>query len=116
MTTAHLPHADRAVVPEHKVTGYLLSEAHPDGRGKARFFSGYGFSALEWQSLAAALRRHAEDHPVAEIVETAFGVRYVVDASLQAPDGRKPEVRTVWFIEREGASPRLVTAYPVKRR
>ncbi len=114
--STRLPDAERAVVPEQKVRAYLLSETHPDGRGKARFFSGYGYSDADWQTLAAALRRHPGEHSVAEIVETPFGVRYVVDGSLPTPDGRNPNVRTVWFIEREGGAPRLVTAYPVKRR
>jgi hypothetical protein len=111
-----LANADRSIVPERKVTGYLLSETHPDGRGKARFFSAHGFAVSDWRALAAALRRHAVEHPVVEEVETDFGTRYVVDGILHAPDGRKPEVRVVWFIERGEEVPRLVTAFPAKRR
>lgn len=115
MTGTRVPNADRAIVPEGKVTGYLLSDAHPDGRGKARFFAGHGFSISDWQGLAAALRRHAVDHPFTEVAETAFGVRYAVDGILQTPDGRTPTVRVVWFIERGEEVPRLVTAFPAKR-
>ncbi|MQA92758.1 MAG: hypothetical protein GEU90_21475 [Gemmatimonas sp.] len=111
-----LPNAERGVVSDQKVVAYLLSEAHPDGRGKARFFSGYGFTAREWHELAEALRRHAAENPLVETVETAFGVRYVVEGILHAPDGRTPEVRAVWFIDWAADAPRLVTAYPVKRR
>lgn len=115
MTGRPLPNADRAIVPERKVTGYLLSETHPDGRGKARFFSAYGFAIADWQALAAALRRHAAEHPVGEAVETEFGVRYVVDGILHTPDGRTPRVRVVWFVGRGDEVPRLVTAFPAKR-
>ena len=111
-----LPHAARAIVPERKITDYLLSETHPDGRGKARFFAGHGFSVREWHVLAAALRRHAVDHPVADEETTAFGVRFIVDGTLQAADGRAPSVRSVWFIDRGGDVPRLVTAFPSPRR
>jgi hypothetical protein len=111
-----LPNAERAVVPERKVVAYLLSEAHPDGRGKARFFAAFGFSTSRWQLLADALRLHAAENRVAETAETAFGVRYVVEGILHAPDGRTPTVRTVWFVDRDGEVPRLVTAYPAKRR
>jgi hypothetical protein len=95
---------------------YLLSETHPDGWGKARFFSAHGFSASKWQSLATSSRRHAADHPVAEVVETPFGVRYAVDGILHTPDGRTPTVRTVWFIDLDHSAPRLVTAFPRTRR
>lgn len=117
MTTgADLPHADRATVARRKVVEYLLSEAHPDGRGKARFFTAHGFAADRWEPLAAALRDHAVAHPVVERMETAFGVRYVVEGALPAPDGRAPAVRTVWFVPAGREVPELVTAYPLKRR
>jgi len=116
VTGRPLPNADQSIVPERKVTGYLLSETHPDGRGKARFFSGHGFALSDWQALAAALRRHAAEHLVVEAVESVFGTRYVADGILHAPDGRTPQVRVVWFIERGDEVPRLVTAFPAKRR
>lgn len=115
MTGRKLPNADLAIVPERKVTDYLLSDIHPDGRGKARFFAGHGFTSSDWRALADALRLHAAEHPVAVAAETAFGVRYVVVGILPTPDGRGPTVRTVWFIEHGEEIPRLVTAYPAKR-
>jgi hypothetical protein len=111
-----MPNAGRAIVARRKVVDYLLSEAHPDGRGKARFFTAHGFSAGDWEGLAAALRDHAAAHPVAERMATAFGVRYVVEGALMAPDGRTPGVRAVWFVPAGGQVPELATAYPLKRR
>ena len=43
-----------------------------------------------------------------------FGVRYVIEGAMAAPDGREPGVRTVWFIDRGKDIPRFVTAYPLK--
>ena len=85
-----LPNVERATVSEAKVTAYLLSESHPDGRGKARFFSRHGFSVARWEEMATALRRHAAENAVAEVVETAFGVRYVIEGALLTPDGGRP--------------------------
>jgi len=53
---------------------------------------------------------------VAETGETPLGIRYAVDGIMAAPDGRAPNVRTVWFIETGEEVPRFVTAYPLKRR
>lgn len=111
-----LPVAEKLLVPERKLVGYLLNEAHPDGRGKARFFSPHGFTAAEWQTLAEALRRHAAEHPVVETAETPFGFRSVVEGILHAADGRKPLVRSVWFVVRDGDAATLVTAYPLEGR
>ena len=109
-----LPNHEHALVPEQKITTYLLSFVHRDGRSKALFFTLFGFSANEWTVLAAALQRHAADHNVSEITETPFGTSYTVEGWLVAPDGRMPFVRVVCFIETGEATPRLVTAYPVK--
>ncbi|MGH8533238.1 MAG: DUF6883 domain-containing protein [Gammaproteobacteria bacterium] len=60
---------------EDKITGYLLSPIHRDGRHKAAFFLGLGFAAEAWQALAAALLKHAADHEVAKVESMPFGTR-----------------------------------------
>ena len=39
-----LPHADRAVVPEAKITHHLLNLNRPEGRDQAVSFPGHGSS------------------------------------------------------------------------
>jgi hypothetical protein len=111
-----LPNAGRAAVPRAKLEGYLLSPSHIAGRGKARFFSGFGFSAESWEALGEALVRHASSNEVKKVEETPFGTKYTIDGPLEAPDGRRPVVRAVWFVERGETDPRFVTAYPRSRR
>ena len=108
-----LPHLANAVVPAAKITGYLLSPTHRDGRHKAAFFTRFGFTAADWETLAAALRRHAVAHEVMKIESSPFGTRYIVEGELHAPDGRSPRVRVVWFIATGETAPTLVTAYPL---
>ena len=109
-----LPHFEQAIIPQRKLTEYLLSRTHRDGRGKAAFFASFGFTIETWERLAEALRRHATEHDVAAIEATPFGMSYTVEGALLAPDGRWPLVRVVWFIETGETVPRLVTAYPLK--
>lgn len=111
-----LPQADRVEVPQAKVVQYLLSSTHRAGRGKAGFFSGFGFQVSAWEALADALRQQARDNFVTLSEDTPFGTRYVIDGPLVAPNGRELQVRTVWFIDKDGQTPRFVTAYPLKRR
>jgi hypothetical protein len=109
-----LPHRDAAVVAREKITGYLLSPAHRDGRGKHDFFVRFGFSPGAWETLRDALLGHAAEHEVTRVEDSPFGTRYVIEGTLAVPDGRGPLVRAVWFIEEGESVPRLVTAYPVK--
>ncbi len=109
-----LPNVRAAVVPEGKITGYLLSTTHRDGRHKAAFFLRFGFSVAAWQTLAAALLKHAADHEIAKVESTPFGTRYVVDGTIETPQGRTPSIRAVWFVDAGQDVPRFVTAYPRK--
>jgi hypothetical protein len=108
-----LPNAAEALVPQEKITGYLLSETHRDGRQKTAFFKLFGFTAESWEVLAVALRRHAVENAVVRIEDSPFGTRYVIEGSLATPDGRSTHLRSVWFIETRAAIPRLATACPL---
>ena len=109
-----LPNVEQAITPPEKFTTYLLDTTHPKGRGKALFFLHFGFTASEWQVLARAFITHAQQHEVVRVVPTLFGVRYIVEGSLETPSGRRPIVRVVWFVRNDEVSPRLVTAYPLE--
>jgi hypothetical protein len=110
-----LPGRDDVVVTREKVRRYLLSSTHPVGRYKARWLSAFGFDVASWQTLVAALERHAAACDVAVVERTPFGARYVLEGPLMTPDGRNPLARSVWFIERGSKRPRFVTLYPLRR-
>ena len=110
-----LPNWEHAIVPREKVVDYLLSITHRDGRYKAAFFNGFGFTADKWQDLVDTLVRHANSHEVAKEEASLFGTRYVVDGIMAMADGREALVRTVWFIDTGTDLPRFVTAYPMRR-
>jgi hypothetical protein len=110
-----LPNLGNAIISETKIVDYLLSPIHPAGKSKAKFFVEFGFDRENWHQLADALRRHASDYPVAQVEESEFGQRFVIDGPLDAPDGRRPMVRAIWFIESSSDAPHLVTAHPLKR-
>src|SRR5579859_5955605 len=109
-----LPYAEQVIIPQRKLTEYLLSPTHRMGRAKAAFFTSFGFTLEDWEILADALRRHAVENEVKTTEETPFGMNSVVEGVLRAPDGRTPWVRVVWFIEAGEDLPRLATAYPPK--
>jgi hypothetical protein len=107
-----LPNYEEAVVPEAKILDYLLSSTHPIGRDKAAFFLAFGFSRERWEELAGALRSHAARHEVVSATESDWGKNYSIIGSLDCPDGRQPDVKSVWFVKRGETIPTLLTAYP----
>ena len=107
-----LPYAGQAVVHPNKVSDYLLSLAHPEGRAKARFFLSYGFSVGDSEKLLLALLRHALSNEASLSKENKFGRIYLIEGPLVTPDGRNPLLRSVWILETGSNTPRLITAYP----
>lgn len=110
-----LPYRESAVVRPDKVTDYLLSTAHPNGRHKAKFFMDFGFSITVWQQLANALVKHAGKYEVTSVEPSVFGTRYVIEGKIASPDMRDPFIRAIWFTEANGKIPYFVTAYPLER-
>jgi len=109
-----LPNGDKAIVPQAKITHYLLDLTSKDGESKARFFLAFGFTINAWEIMAAALKQHAATHEIASTRETAYGIHYSIEGALATPDQRNPQVRSVWKIEADEIIPALVTAYPLE--
>ncbi|MEX1019342.1 MAG: DUF6883 domain-containing protein [Litorilinea sp.] len=108
-----LPNHQNALIPKPKIVEYLLSEANSGG--KSAFFVRFGFSEGDWIRLYDALLEHAKVSQLVKSEQSVFGTRYVVEGPLATPSGRLPWLRSVWFISKGEAVPRLVTAYPIRR-
>ena len=107
-----LPNLENVLVEESKITAYLLSEENSGG--KATFFMAFGFTIDEWQRLRDALIQHAATHEIKRSAETRHGVKYIIEGDMQTPDGRSPQVRSVWIVDTGKDASRLVTAYPLE--
>jgi hypothetical protein len=105
-----LPGAESAVVPRRKAEDYLLNCEHPIGGGKAKFFIRFGFRRERWEEFAAALRRHSPENPVADMLQDADGITYVIEGRMNTPSERQPRVRTIWLVETGELAPRFITA------
>lgn len=108
-----LPNRDKAVIPKDKLLKYLLSEIHPQGRSKARFFLSVGFSQLNIRALSKALKKIAKESEVNSKVSSPHGEKYVLNGDIKAPIGKTIKIRTIWIIDKGQKRPRFVTAYPV---
>lgn len=107
-----LPNFESVQIDKTKLTEYLLSSTNEEG--KAGFFTRFGFSVAKWEMLAEAMRHHAANHEVTQVIQNMHGTKFLIEGVLTTPDGRNPRVRSVWLVETGKQVARLITAYPVK--
>jgi hypothetical protein len=101
--------ADAAEIAPRKLHGYVLSQTHPIGRFKARFFAALGYSAERWQEFEADLRSQHLTQSATASESIRDGQLYTIRAILKGPNAL---VQSVWFVAAHGGRPRFVTAYP----
>ena len=106
-----LPNAESAVIDISKLRNYCLSQAHPDGRHKARvFFAVLGMTADDAEELRAAIIEGICRCEIRDKSKTPYGCRYVADIAVSRRD-KNAIVRTAWIIRDGESVPRLVSCY-----
>ena len=103
------------MIARSKVERYLLSESHPVGGAKARYFRSRGYGVEDPARLEQDLLEVASKGEVTSEERTKWGTKYVVVGEIVAPDGHSLFLTTVWLL-RDATGPELVTAYPQTRR
>lgn len=100
-------------IPREKLTKYLLSETHPVGSSKAKFFRNLGFNETNINRLTESLLRISQENDIKETRSLLYGINYVINGKMETPSGKTVMITTVWFIRTGQNRPRFVTAYPV---
>jgi hypothetical protein len=103
-----------AEIPKQKILDYLLSNTHPVGWAKARFFQMHGFERHNWELLSERLMDHARQNDVMKTEESRFGIKYIIKGGLPCPNGQSPTVCAVWFVAAGEETSRLVTDFPAE--
>jgi hypothetical protein len=106
-----IPEYQSAVITKEKLTRYLLSETHPRGSMKARWFFSLGYSSEKPEQLSDSLLNILENEAVF-LEETKFGKKYKVLGMITGPNGKSGKILTLWIVPKSSRTPRLVTAYP----
>ena len=106
------PNRDGAFIPSEKLIGYLISESHPVGKHKARFFRALGYDEGNVDRLATDLLSVARGGEVRDAIDSPHGRKYVIDGRITVPTGSSVAVRTIWIVDAGESRPRFVTAYP----
>ena len=111
-----IPNAEHAVVDIRKLRDYCLNPQHNTGKHKARLFASVlGMSSDDAEELRSALLEAVRTHEAQLGERDRRGQRYTVDFTLDW-HGRQAKIRSGWIIQSDAAPPRLVTAYPLRKR
>lgn len=109
---------------DRKLSGYLLSPSHPDGRNKLRLWrSVFGIGEGDAELLERLIREQLEGaEPEEKEGKTSSGdppeaIRRweLVIPRFRGPNGNVGPVLTAWALDRDvgEARPHLVTAFPL---
>lgn len=107
----NLPNANKAIIDLQKLEGYCLNPEHPRGKHKARVFqSTLALTSADAEFLRDQLLLAATEGTATLTASDKYGVRYMVDYSVNSPDG-VATVRSLWIIRDGEEYPRLTTCF-----
>ena len=107
--------AREAIIPPAKLRDYVLSTAHPDGRGKAEYLGRLGYSQEAYEQLETDLREQILSREAQEAGASRYGQKYEILGPLTGPSGTTAWVRTIWIVLMGEAVARLVTLIPAEK-
>ncbi|MEK7517992.1 MAG: DUF6883 domain-containing protein [Patescibacteria group bacterium] len=110
-----LPNRKNAIIRREKFTKYLLSQTHRDGKSKAKFLNIIGFNYTNIDMLEHALLEIGRSNEVKEVDKRKkkIVIKYVINGVIDAPNGNKYNVMTVWAIDAGSKIPHLTTIRPI---
>lgn len=91
--------ADAAVIPQSKLTDYLLT--FREKNDKSKWLARGGFTLDNWQALDAALRRLIRDHDAVHDRSNEYGDYFRVEGELIGANERTLAVVTIWIVRVE---------------
>jgi hypothetical protein len=99
-----------AVIPEAKLTQYLLVLLPKDD--KSKFLAQAGYTLDRWQQLEQDLRTQVLTQPAEFLETTRYGDKYAIRACLSGVNGIQLNVLTIWIIA--SGETKFVTLVPDK--
>jgi hypothetical protein len=106
-----MPYLDpKAIIPEAKLTQYLLIRLPKDD--KSQFLAKAGYNLSNWQELARDIRQQILPLTATPTISTKFGQKYEIYGTLTGANGVTLKIITVWIVS--STETRFVTLVPQK--
>ena len=103
---------DDAVIPEEKLTRYLLVPRLKDD--KSKYLAQAGFTQANPEDLLTAISQLIANNEAVEDNTNEYGVFYLVEGNLQGINNNNLAVVTVWLQSKYDGSFRFITLKPKK--
>ncbi len=97
-----------AVIPEAKLTSYLLVLLPKDD--KSQFLAQAGYTLENWQQLEKDLREQILSLEAVPTKSTPYGQKYAIAGNLTVPNGVTLSVKTIWIVT--SGLTRFITLFP----
>lgn len=104
--------SNNAIIPEEKLTRYLLVPRLKDD--KSKFLAQAGFTQANPDELVTATRQLIANNEAVENNINEYGVFYLVEGNLQGVNNHNLAVVTVWLQSKYDGSFRFITLKPKK--
>jgi hypothetical protein len=104
-----LPNRTKAIVKDKKLYNFLLSETHPKGASRAKLLNIWGFNNDNANKLRQELLKIAKTQDVVNSSRNAYRTNYVIDGTINTPQGENKRIRTVWSIAQNKTTPSFTT-------
>lgn len=106
-----MPNADEPIIPDAKLSKYLLNPDHPRGADKARVYkAALGFGQEDAALLSESLRTGLASGVWVKSDSVDYGVEHTVDIAITGKNGYVKTVRSRWAYDNGSEFPRLITA------
>jgi hypothetical protein len=110
-----LPKADEAIIPEAKLTGYVLDPINSRGKWIA-FRDALGYTKHNAHLLIDNIKQNLKGFPAERKGNSGYGETYAVLMKLVGANGKTAYVMTAWLDDAQTGEMRMTSAYIKKRR
>ncbi len=101
-----------SIIPEDKITRYLLVPRIKDD--KSKFLAQAGFTQENPEELLLAIRQLAATNEAIEDNTNEYGTFYIVEGNLQGINDRDLAVVSIWLQSKHDGNFRFITLKPKK--
>lgn len=112
-----LPNYKNAVIPDEKISGYILNKSHVKGKDKAvAFEKALGYNIYNKDLLIAEIYKGLNSNIAVKREKTKYGQPFSVTMKVKGVNGKEAYIKTGWIIDTGKNDPRLVSAMVKERK
>lgn len=110
-----LPNYKNAEILRNKLKNYLLNPSKSPS--KAKFFQSLGYNMKNWKRFKSDIQAQLRKTPAERVIKNKYGHAVkAYNVNMKLGINKTAIVLTSWQYDKGSNIPRLITAYPVKKK